>query len=250
VAGARAQEAETALETALGLFQKGHWETSRDLLEALMGQDELQGNERTQARKYLGICYILFEEHAKAKSIFKRIIRDTPSFGIDTNDLRTQEGELIDEVVRVFSQGIMEVRREEIQTRQEQLNRTSRLNALVRSAALPGWGQRYQGYAQRGYWMLGAATASIAYAVVTERAFRQERRAYRTDDPEVDFERRYQDAKDSSRRANLAWRLLGAVWLLNMIDAGSQGSNIQNAQGFSLAPQGDAGIQLVLQTRF
>lgn len=242
----RAQE--PSLDRALDFFRAGEWEQSITVLESLVDQGQLTGPDLIQTRKYLGICYMIFDKDDEAKAVFKQIVRDDPAFY--TDDLRLEDGELLDEAVRIFSQGVLEVRREEIEARQARLTQTSRRGAFLRSAALPGWGQRYQGYARRGYLMLGAAAASIGYAVVAEQTYRDARDAYRTADNEADFNRLYRDFEDQGSKADLAVWLVGAAWVLNMIDAGSQGPNIQDLQGFSLGPRNGGGIQVALQTRF
>lgn len=248
---ARAQTAATDLDTALELFRVGQWETAIAAFESQIRDGHLQGPDLTQARKHLAICHILFEAPDKARALFKQIIRQDPSFAAFDfeNDLKTADGELIEEVVRIFSQSVMEVRQEDLQARQTRLSRTSRLGALLRSATLPGWGQRYQGHAQRGYWILGSAVASMAYAVTAERSLRQARDAYGTDRIDADFDRLYQDYRDRGNRADQAWRLLGAVWLVNVLDAVSQGPNLEDSPGFSALPDYD-GFRIVLKTRF
>ncbi len=243
-----AQAQEPNLDRGLDFFRAGQWEQAVEVLESLVEQDELQGPDLIQARKYLGICYILFDQDDRAKAVFKQIVRDDPSFY--TDDLRLEDGELVDKAVRIFSQGVLEVRREEIEARQARLSQTSQWGAFLRSAALPGWGQRYQGYSRRGYLMLGATVASIGYAVVAEGTYRDARDAYRGADIDADFNRLYQDLDDQGSKADLALWLVGAAWVLNMVDAGSQGPNVQDMQGFSLTPSNNGGIQLALHTRF
>ncbi len=235
------------LDQALDLFRAGQWEQSVEELESLVEQGTLTGPDLIQARKYLGICYMIFEKDEQAKAVFKQIVRDDPSFY--TDDLRLEGGELLDEAVRIFSQGVLEVRREEIEARQARLNQTSRLGAFLRSAAVPGWGQRYQGYARRGYLILGAAAASIGYAVIAERSYTDARNAYHSAGTDADFNRLFRDFEDKGNQADLAQWLVVAAWALNMIDAGSQGPNIQDLHGFSVVPR-DGGIQLVLKTSF
>ena len=239
---------ESTLDQALELFRAGEWEQSTTALESLIERGALTGPDLIQARKYLGICYMVFDKDDEAKAAFKQIVRDDPSFY--TDDLRLEDGELLDEAVRIFSQGVLEVRREEIEARQARLNQTSRVGAFLRSAALPGWGQRYQGYASRGYLMLGATVASIGYAVVAERSYADARDAYRNADTDADFNRLYRTFEDKGKQADLSQWLVLAAWALNMVDAGSQGPNIQNLQGFSIAPRDGGGIQLVLKTQF
>ncbi|NKB68640.1 MAG: hypothetical protein GKR89_16375 [Candidatus Latescibacteria bacterium] len=238
----------SGIEPALDLFRAGEWERTVEVLESLIDRGTLAGPDLIQARKYLGICYILFDRDDRAKAAFKQIVRNDPSFY--TDDLRMEDGELPDEAVRIFSQGVLEVRREEIEARQARLTQTSRLGAFLRSAALPGWGQRYQGYARRGYLMLGATAAAIAYAVVAERAYSEARDTYRGAPVDADFNRLYREFEDKGNQADLAQWLVGTAWALNMIDAGSQGPNIQGIQGFSLAPRLEGGVQLTLKTSF
>ncbi|RMG66688.1 MAG: hypothetical protein D6715_06355 [Calditrichaeota bacterium] len=73
--------------------------------------------------------------------------------------------------------------------------------ALLRSAVLPGWGQVYN----RQYWK--AAGVVVVHAVLLERA--------------LHFNRLYQQRKDRSlrRTRNTFYWLLGAAYLLNLLDA-------------------------------
>lgn len=88
------------------------------------------------------------------------------------------ESEPTDFAVRYFAQATLQWRQEQLQRQHERLEQTSRTGAFIRSLALPGLGQRYQGYRGRSLALLSLAGASIAYAVVADRSYDDARDAY------------------------------------------------------------------------
>ena len=82
--------------------------------------------------------------------------------------------------VRHLGQAVLEVRREEELELQRLLSQVSPRGAFLRSAVLPGWGQRYQGARNRGYMMFALAAASIGTAVWAEGVYLDARQAYKT----------------------------------------------------------------------
>lgn len=251
---ARAQAATdpaAALALALALNGDGEWEYSSLVLDEILQEPgRLALASRSRARKYLGINRILLKRDDAAVEVFKDLVREDSQFGMD--DLAI-DGHTPAQVVQLFGQAILEVRREELAQRQAQLSQTSRGSAFVRSVLMPGWGQRYQGYRARSFVMLGLTLASAAYVGSTDAAFRQARRDYQKAGAGEDFAQLFQEYTDRADNADRALGILAAVWAYNMIDALIQGPNTaglgRNA-GVSLEPGPDGGLWLALSARF
>ena len=184
-------------------------------------------------------------QEAAALAVYKDILRDDADF--DMEDLGMDGEAPPPEAERYLGQASLQVRQEEIRSRQAQLSRTSRPQSLLRSTVLPGWGQRYLGYRNRGYFMLGLTVATIGYAVVADQQYRDAKDAYRGAADGAEFEGLYRDFRDKSNRAELAWGFVGAAWLLNMVDAAAQGPNITRP---NLAVSGARGLQVVYRKQF
>lgn len=223
---AGAQEADEDLQRAVALYENGDWEQAAGALEGLLDQGRLSQTGRTEAFKTLAFTYILLDDQANAVETFKEIVREDPEFDIDS--LGGDEASA--DVVRYFGQAVVEVLHEEREKYRATLMGTSRIRASLRSMLLPGWGQLYQGYTQRAYVMMGAALASGAYAVLAESAYRTARDEYTGASAGSDFNRLYDDYTRKADRADLALGLLGAVWLLNVIDAATQGPNVRESE--------------------
>lgn len=251
---AEAQQRSEALQQAIALVvEEGEWEQGVVALQQLLDAGELSQSNRSEARKFLAVAYMQLGREERAVEAFKAIVRNDPQF--DMNALSLDGAEPPAKMVRLFGQAILEVRREEVWAREAELRRTSRAAAFFRSAALPGWGQRYQGYTKRGYIMAGLTVVSVTYAVLADRAYRNARDAYNTAPPDfsqAEFDKLYDDYAKEADRADLALGIVGAVWILNMIDAAIQGPNIPEAQrGLTLrAPHPHGGVQVAYYARF
>ncbi|NKB70619.1 MAG: hypothetical protein GKR89_26415 [Candidatus Latescibacteria bacterium] len=233
------------LAEGIGLFEEGEFEAASSALHQALELGLNSQTERSTARKYLGLAHIVLGQEDQALAVYKEIVRDDASFNMD--DL-TMDGEAPPpEAERYLGQASMLVRQEDILARRAQLSRTSRSQALLRSSIFPGWGQRYQGYRNRGYFMLGLTAATIGYAVVADQQYRDAQDAYRGASDGAEFEGLYRDFRDKSNRAELAWGFVGAAWLLNMVDAAAQGPNITRP---NLAVLGARGLQVVYSKRF
>ncbi len=234
-----AQELE--LQEAIELYEeKGAWEQSITALGLLLGKDNLDADQRRRARITLAKAHISLGQEGLAVGVYKQIVRENASF-----DMRAFGDDAPAIFLKNFGQAVIELRNEEMQAREDQLSRTSQRTAFLRSTALPGWGQRYQGYRSRGYIMLGLTGASIAYAVVADRRFRDVRDTYEGAPAGANFETLYRDFQDQSDRADLALGLVAGIWVFNMIDAGLQGPNITRS-GLALKPNGRGGLNLTL----
>lgn len=124
----------------------------------------------------------------------------------------------------------------------------SRFGAAARSAALPGWGQFYNGDTGRGiaYISLFAATAggAIASAVLGVQAENDYQDADNPDDA-VDLR---ESANDHYTRTNIMLAGVGAVWAAAVLDAYITGTDARTID-VSVAADGDAAA-LSLGTRF
>lgn len=236
---------------AIRHYRDGEWEAAVNTLEKLLSSGELAMENRSEARKYLGLAWMSLGDADKAVSVFKAIVREDPAF--DMNAFAQQAGDRPPvEAVRHFGQAVVEVRQEEIRAREERLSRASSMSAVLRSAALPGWGQRYLGHKNRGYLMLGMAAVSVAYAITSEVGYRSARDDYNNAARGADFDALHSRYVTRSDRANLAWGVLAGVWLFNMADAGLQGRNIA-ASDAGLTVQSDSrgtGLRAMIWKRF
>ena len=248
--GQAQENPEDVLNRAIALADEGEWEQSIGLLEDLLSNPKRLGvSKRMQARKYLGINHILLGSEEQAVTVFKDLVREDTAFTMD--DLAV-DGDTPDlEVVRFFGQALLEVRREELEARQAQLDLTSRRGALMRSALLPGWGQRYLGYRARSYTVMGLTAAAIAYAVVSETNFRRVRDDYRNASTGAEFDQLFEDYRTRADRADLALGAVAVVWGYNIIDALVAGPNLlrPSEKTLVLRRMGD-GVQLSLIRNF
>ncbi len=240
-----AQTQEEGLTRAIRLYDDGYWEESVTSLNALLYEAPLTISQRTRAYLTLAKAYISLDEEPKAIESYKQIARENPAL-----DMRIFGEDASSMLLKNFGQALLEVREEERINREQQLANTSRRTAFFYSAAVPGWGQRYQGYRNRGYVMLGLTGASIAYAIIADRSYRNALDTYEKATPGANFERFYSDVEDQADRANLALSLVAGTWLFNMIDAGLQGPNITRPEGpISLTPP-RKGLGMTFSYRF
>ena len=124
------------MEQAIAQFYQGEWEQSIGVMNGLLENPEMELGERSRARKFVALGYILLGRPDEAVEVYKQIVRDDPAFDMDS--LTIQGGETPDEAVRYFGQALLEVRREEMRAREAQLSLTSRKGAILRSVVLPG----------------------------------------------------------------------------------------------------------------
>jgi hypothetical protein len=251
ISSAVAQQGNSVLQSSKDAFFAGEWEGAITSLTELLLEGNLGKQEESQARKFIGLSHILLGNEGKAIVVYKDLVRNDPDFTMQ--DLSIEGNEPPGDAIRILGEAVLTVRQEEIRLRDAQLSQTSRKVAFMRSLALPGWGQRYQGYRGRSYMLLGLTAGSIGYAVWTEMGFRDARDAYNSaprGTGDVEFDKLYTDYKDKGDLADLALALVGGFWALNAIDAAIQGPNItRQMMAIQPAPAGD-GVQLVYTKRF
>ena len=150
---------EEPLEQAIAQFYTGEWEQSIGVMNGLLENDSMELREQSRARKFIALGYILLGRPDEAVEVYKQIVRDDPAFDMDA--LTIQGGETPDEAVRYFGQALLEVRQEDMRTREAQLARTSRNGAILRSIVLPGLGttvSRLQRPQLRNAWRHGSGS--------------------------------------------------------------------------------------------
>ncbi len=238
------------LDRAIARFYEGEWEQSIGALNRLLEEATMTSDERSRARKFVALGYILLGRDEDAVGVYKQIVRDDPSFDMDA--LALEDGETPGEAVRFFGQAILEVRQEEMRAREAQLARTSRRGALLRSAVLPGWGQRYQGYRGRSFVMLGATAVAAIYAISAENSYQTAKDDYDQARPGADFEDLFDEYTRKADQADVALGILGAAWLFNVLDTVFQGPNLERPSGGLLLQQefGRKGFRLVYSMGF
>ena len=238
------------LDRAIAQFYAGEWEQSIGVLNQLLAKGALSPDERSTARKFVALGYILLGRDDDAVGVYKQIVRDDPAF--DMEALAIEGGETPGAAVRFFGQAILEVRQEEMRAREAQLARTSRRGALLRSAVVPGWGQRYQGYRGRSFVMLGATAAAAVYAISAESSYQTAKDDYEGARLGADFEDLYDEYTRTSDQADVALGILGVAWLFNVLDTAFQGPNIERSSGglFLRNGLGEEGMRLIYAVSF
>jgi hypothetical protein len=241
----RAQELDAELGQAVQLYQDGEWEAATLALTQLLETGHLSRGQRTRARQILAEAYISLRQPEKAVEAYKQIVRDDRTF-----NMRSLGEDPDARLLRHLGQAVLEVREEERRELEVQLSKVSRGAALARSALLPGWGQRYQGYIWRGHVMLAMTLSSMAYAVLAEKDFRKARDGY--ENARDEFDQRYDQYTRKADRADLALGIVGALWAANMLDAVFQRPALPRVgTAVELAPTRDGpGLQVALVQRF
>ena len=251
-ANVAAQEA-TNLESAIVQFNEGEGEESARGLHTLLESERLSIPERTTARKYLAWIHILGQGEdgeEQAVKVFKDLVSEDASFGMD--DLSIEEGDPPALLVRSAGRAVMEVRHEELMRREARLATTSRNQAFLRSAIIPGWGQRYSGYRGRSFAMLGITAGAVVYAISADNSFRTARDDYEGAAEGAEFDKLYDNYKNKGDTADLALGIVAAAWALNLLDATFSGPNLA---GLELAAgnsrlEDSHGMQLAFVKRF
>ncbi|MFH1567630.1 MAG: hypothetical protein ABIL09_06470 [Gemmatimonadota bacterium] len=251
---ALAQAGSPPLAQAIALFDAGQWERAMVEMDTLLASGFLSRSQRSQARKYLAIGNLLLgRDDQVAVGLFKDLVADDPYFGI-AELAETPGTEPSSAILRLFAEGQIRWRQEEQDRREAKLRATSRLGAMVRSTALPGTGQFYQGYRGRGYGMIALTGAAAAYAVLTELDYRAARDDYGQAPEGADFDRLYRDYDNAANRADLALGVVAAAWVYNVLDAALSGPNLSGPSKSVAArvrPGGDGqGLLLTLALAF
>lgn len=248
-AAADAQPVGPQLGAATEQFESGEWASAMAAFEALLDGGALSRAERSTARKYLGIGFVVLRQEVRAVDAFKALVAEDPDFSVADLALRG-EARPDDAVARYFLQASFEWNQEQRQRRLQLLEQTSRRSALVRSMVIPGLGQRHLGYRGRSWAMAGLTVAAVSYAAVSDRAFRQARQDY-AGATAGDFPALWDDYTRKADRADRALWLVGGVWALNLVDVALSGPNLGGleARGLRAAVRPD-GAALAWQLGF
>ena len=234
------------LQTAIDMVEANDWDRAIPILQDLLATGNLSNLDRSQARKYLGLGYGFQEEEDDAVAVFKNLVRDDPNFAMKDLAMSYQD-EPDDYAVRFFAQATLEWRQDRLRLRKERLERTSRGGAVMRSIALPGLGQRYQGHRGRSWAMMGLASASVVYAILADQSYRDAKDKY----DGADFPVLWDDYKNKADTADLALGIVAAVWALNLLDAAVTGPNLSGLESVAVAPTpSPGGVQVAWRMEF
>lgn len=248
--GALAQDLDAELKQAIQLSDDGEWEAATQALNHLLETGQLAKSQQTQARRFLAESYVFLKQSDQAVAVYQQILQDDPSF-----NMRSLGEDPDDRLVRHLGQAALLRAEDLLREREIQYSNISRKSVFLRSTLLPGWGQRYQGYRWRGHVMLGLVASSVAYAVVSEQAFRKARDHYDqapTTTTKEEFATFYDDYDTKAGLADLALGVVGAIWAANVLDALFQRPALARAQhALELAPTpGLAGVQVAFVAKF
>ena len=239
-----------SVDAAIELFDAGDEAEAVIALEGLLDSGTLSAVARTRARKYAAIGHLIIKDVGWENStvgIFKDLVGDDATFGIP--DLALPGEEPHPEAIRLLGQAFFEWRQEELERTEARLRANTRGSALVRSTALPGWGQRYQGHRGRGWAIFGLAAGAVTYAVVADRSYRDARDTYDGAQTGAEFDALYQDYRDKADVADLAIGLVAAAWGLNLLDAALSGPNVSGLNSVALARRPSGGMQLAYRVK-
>lgn len=239
----------SSLEKAIKLSEDGYWEEAVVELEGLLETGTLKRNQRSQARRVLAEAYISLRKNTEAVAVYTQILRDDRNFG-----MRSLGEDPPNQLLQNFGQALLQVRDEDLRAQEEQLSRTTGWSAMLRSAAIPGWGQRYLGYRARSYFLL-AVNGLAAYQVYYRNSnFRDSRDNYDNAPEGADFDQLYDDYERKADLADLALGIVATAWLANMLDAAVLNPNIQrptsSAQAILVQPRSTDGMQIAYVRRF
>ena len=245
-----AQDLDPSLAQAVQLVDDGEWEAATQALSQLLASGQLTVSQRTEARRALAASYVFLKQSDEAVAVYKQILLEDPTF-----NMRSLGENPDDKLIRHLGQAALLRTEDLLRERELQYSNISRRAVLLRSAILPGWGQRYQGYRWRGHVMLGLVVSSAAYALSNEQSFRKARDHYQQAPPNTgkeEFEVLYNDYSDKASLADLALGVVGAVWVTNILDALFQRPALPLARhAVDLVPTPDhSGLQVALVHTF
>lgn len=165
--------------------------------------------------------------------ILSRLSAEGGSYLLETKTVSMKQ-------LRVIHEGSQPISRAALKAFESQVfERETRLDALWRSAVLPGWGQLYQG--RKAAAVAYAATASIlAVGAIASSLEGLSARATYQDNNAAGVPYR-DEANSAFKRANYLWAGLGAVWLTSMVDSFILGREQRSIQ-FSFDPNGSVGL--------
>lgn len=142
--------------------------------------------------------------------------------------------------LRVIHKGSQRITGQALKSFKDQVFRSeSRFNALWRSAALPGWGQLYQGRraAAIGY-SAAAAIFTIGALASTFEGLAAQATYLEGDAGGVPYRTK---ANQAFSRANYLWAGLGAVWVTSLIDSFIMGKEARTLR-LQFDPNGGVGL--------
>ena len=209
-------------EEGVTLYEDGEYGASVALLGALVSLDEVVDPAlAADIHKYLGFNMIAQRKQKLAQEAFRSALRLNP---------RLQLGD--DAVIAPkLRRAFLSVRGNTLQKSQSRIRRQT----LLRSLAIPGWGQVYRGSKIRGYGFMAAQAGLAAGIALSVRSFVKSRddyhrfsvedalQIYTTSNSVAEVRReldlRYERYRSSAGRANLMIGLFAGLWVANLFDA-------------------------------
>ncbi|MCZ6634141.1 MAG: DUF5683 domain-containing protein [bacterium] len=222
---------DSALEAAAGAYDAGDFDQAVRQLENLPGLlgivpklDGIRKKTRAQIFLDLGRIYLAAGDTGKARVALSHV------FALDSS---AKEGLLDLRKDRPYEETLKFLSVLKRKQKQLELNATSKWQALVRSALVPGWGQIYRGHKTRGYVVLGVAAALTVNWLTARQAYQSALQDYQRtslDDLQLSvrqgtssdlspFAERFERTQSRADRANLALSMLVGIWLAGVTDS-------------------------------
>jgi hypothetical protein len=230
VGGAWARSQQSLVDSAafrlfiegVALFDEAEYAASVEQLARLQPVEPLLSPALAgEVHKYLAFNFVAQRKQELAQKEFRTALRFNPSLQLG------EEAVIAPKLRRAF----MAVRDNTLQ----KAYRSSRRHTLIRSLALPGWGQVYRGARVRGYAYMATQAGLLAGTLLSVRSFIQARNDYTgfdadealaiyaqrnaMEDVKAELNDRYDRYRTKGQQANLMIGLFAGVWAVNMIDA-------------------------------
>lgn len=167
------------LEQSKAYYNAGEYEKAiAELEKALNLLYKLKQNDRVEAYKYLGFSYVAFGDVAKAKESFKLALSINPGLSLDPATVSPK-------IIQVFEQAKAEMPQKSVppyvEPEPEEYKRVDYTGAMIRSAVLPGWGQKYKGDANKGTIFMAMTGGFVASGIISAIAEKKAHNAYKED---------------------------------------------------------------------
>jgi len=234
--------AKDALNEAIALYEQNQFEEAAQQLSGMLeSYPAMDSRVLMEVHKYSAFCHAILGERDRAKEEFKKVLRLNPGLWLD-------EAEFPPKITAAFGRAKSELDIELRRERNEQLRRTTRLEAGLRSAALPGWGQMYRGYTTKGYVLLGATIASAVGFGITRSAYLDAQDTYERAGKGADLDALFADVDKRADTVNRMAYILGGIWAYTFLDALIFAPSIQELPKVAARPERPSRTACLWQT--
>jgi tetratricopeptide (TPR) repeat protein len=200
------------INKAILLYDNGEYKNVVDILQKLVQDTTISLEDEINARTYLSFSYIALGRKTEAKAQFIKILKKNKNFSLNPEFVSPKIMEVFEEAKKSIETGnsnnIIKIRK----------TPPSTTHCLVKTTLFPGWGQISRGEGNKGKFLIGAFSVSLAALALSHFAYLSAENSYLSAVTKSDIEYQYSRYNFAYKARYITAEISLFIWLYGVSD--------------------------------